>query len=139
MSNIEQTLKNYPILQAEINRLKLELVRMDSEYMGIKAVGADIKPSTSTNKICSSVESECIHREEHKQYIQIMIQQKSLDLEIIDNALSILTDEELQLITLRYFKKRKRDDVAELLEVSPRCVWSRTKEIINKLEPLIIM
>ena len=137
MSNIEQTLKNYPVLQAEINRLKLELMRMDSEYMGITAIGADIKPSTSTNKIGSSVESECIHREEHKKYIQIMIKQKSLDLNIIDNALSILTEEELQ--PLRYFKKRKRDDVAELLEVSPRCVWSRTKDILNKLEPLIIM
>lgn len=138
--NVINNLENYPVLKAEIRRLELEKQRIEGEYVGIHGIGyGNIKQGSPTNKITSSVELEFAYKEAAKRDLESKISDKLIEVEIIDNALSVLTEEELKLIELRYFKKRKVNDVANVLEVNPDTVSRRIKTIINKIERLIVV
>ena len=138
--NVINNLENYPVLKAEIRRLELEKQRIEGEYVGIHGIGyGNIKQGSPTNKITSSVELEFAYKEAAKRDLESKISDKLIEVEIIDNALSVLTEEELNLIELRYFKKRKVNDVANVLEVNPDTVSRRIKTIINKIERLIVV
>lgn len=138
--NIINNLENYPVLKAEIRRLELEKQRIEGEYIGIHGIGyGNIKQGSPTNKVTSSVELEFAYKEAAKRELEAKINDKLIEAEIIDNALSVLTEEELKLIELRYFKKRKVNDVANVLEVNPDTVSRRIKTIINKIERLIVV
>lgn len=137
---VKEKLENYPVLKAEIRRLELEKQRIEGEYIGVHGIGyGSIKRGSPTNKVTSSVELEFVYKETAKRELEAKINDKLIEAEIIDNALSVLTEEELKLIELRYFKKRKVNDVANVLEVNPDTVSRRIKSIINKIEPLIVV
>ncbi|WP_410495101.1 sigma factor-like helix-turn-helix DNA-binding protein [Cellulosilyticum sp. ST5] len=137
---VKEKLENYPVLKAEIRRLELEKQRIEGEYIGVHGIGyGSIKQGSPTNKVTSSVELEFVYKETAKRELEAKINDKLIEAEIIDNALSVLTEEELKLIELRYFKKRKVNDVANVLEVNPDTVSRRIKSIINKIEPLIVV
>ena len=137
---VKEKLENYPVLKAEVRRLELEKQRIEGEYMGVHGVMyGGIKQGSPTNKITSSVELEFAYKEAAKRDLETKINEKLIEVEIIDNALSVLTEDELKLIELRYFKKRKVNDIADILEVNPDTVSRRAKAIINKVRPLIVV
>lgn len=125
---IEQKLRNYPILKVEINKLKLEL-----EYFGITSHGDDVKPSTPTYAINSVVENQVINMEQQKQ----LIKNKEVDVQIIENALTILSEQQRELVKLRYFQGLTQDVVAHQMRIGVKTVYAWSKKILKVLEPLI--
>lgn len=125
---IEQKLRNYPILKVEINKLKLEL-----EYFGITSHGDDVKPSTPTYAINSVVENQVINMEQQKQ----LIKNKEVDVQIIENALTILSEQQRELVKLRYFQGLTQELVSAQMKIGVKTVYAWSKKILKVLEPLI--
>lgn len=119
-------------MKAEIKNIELELQELENEGQGCGAITYEEK-STPTNKFNSSVENEVLRPDQltskrHKLKVQI---------EKIDNALETLSDDEMKLIELRYFKKLQFKVIAELIDRNEvYCVCLKSK-IIKKLIPLI--
>lgn len=129
---VESNLYNYKSMKAEIKNIELELQELENEGEGCGAITYEEK-SAPTNKFNSSVENEALRPDQltskrHKLKVQI---------EKIDNALETLSDDEMKLIELRYFKKLQFKVIAELIDRNEvYCVYLKSK-IIEKLIPLI--
>ncbi|MBV7275442.1 DUF722 domain-containing protein [Clostridiaceae bacterium UIB06] len=97
-------LLNYKIIKAEINNLELEIEEIKSEYDGVKAAVYEERTG-KTNAFNSSVENEILKKE--KIINELLKEKRSKERLIskIDNALTILEEEEIKIIKLRYFEK----------------------------------
>lgn len=129
---VESNLYNYKAIKAEIKNIDLELQELENEGAGCKAIGYEEK-SAPTNKFNSVVENETLRTDKLKDKRHKL----KVQLEKIDNALETLSDDEMQLIELRYFKKFQFKVIAQIIDRNEMyCVYLKS-EIIKKLIPLI--
>ena len=139
-SMVEGILYNYPKLKVEIDNLKLDLEEVQ-EIMGIRGNSGNEKPGSSTNAFSSVVENEVLERErnlEGKIYrLTGLIQSKERQLKKVENVLSTLTEQELILIEIKYFKRYSIGRICEILEVTEDGFNKRKKRVIvERLIPL---
>lgn len=142
-SMVEGILYNYPKLKVEIDNLKIDLEEAQV-IMGIRGNSGNEKPGSSTNTFSSVVENEVLEREKNlKRQIQAItetIQKKERQLKKVENILSTLTEYEMRLIEMRYFKRYSVGRICEVLELSEDGFNKRRKNIIVKrLMPLFIV
>ncbi|WP_242866920.1 RNA polymerase subunit sigma [Clostridium coskatii] len=129
---MESNLYNYKAIKAEIKNIDLELQELDNEGAGCKAIGYEEK-SAPTNKFNSAVENEALKPEQ----LRVRRHKLKVQLEKIDNALETLSDDEMNLVDLRYFKKLQFKVIAQIIDRNEvYCVCLKSK-IIKKLIPLI--
>lgn len=131
MTNIEkidELLKKYNELDIDIKGIELQM-----KIEGVKGVCYDDMPKASNSKH-SSVECELNRIEKLKN--------EKLHLEIkkegIDNMLRILSDDELKLIKLRYFKGLEYRDIAFQLNMNDNYLVNKRTRILNKLIPFAL-
>jgi len=131
---VESNLYNYKAIKAEIKNIDLELQELENEGAGCKAITYEEKPAP-TNKFNSVVENEALKAEQlRKRKHKLEVQ-----LEKIDNALETLSDDEMNLVELRYFKKLQFKVIAQIIDRNEvYCVCLKSK-IIKKLIPLIYL
>ncbi|HBF3900452.1 transcriptional regulator [Clostridioides difficile] len=134
----ESKLYNYNRLKAEINYLNLEIKKKESSYLGCKAMGYSEKTS-QTYDISSSVENEIMRKEKEIENIRKEVESKEILIEKIDNAMSILNEEEIALIQYRYFSKRSNSwgFISDSIGFSPTQCKKMRIEIINKVKYLL--
>ena len=142
-SMVEGILYNYPKLKVEIDNLKIDLEEVQ-EIMGIQGDSGNEKAGSSTNAFSSVVENEVLEREKNlKRQIQAItetIQKKERQLKKVENILSTLTEYEMRLIEMRYFKRYSVGRICEVLELSEDGFNKRRKNIIVKrLMPLFMV
>lgn len=134
---VEGMLYNYKKIEVEIKNLELDIEELQNDYSGVTGISYEER-SAPTNKFNSSVENEVISREKKIRYSKALKRSKEIQIERIDNMLSILPDDEYNLIKLRYFKGLQFKEIAEMLCKSDIYLITLRKKIINeKLIPLI--
>lgn len=133
---VEAMLYNYKKTKAEINILNRQLEMLKNDYRGTGAISYDEK-SSPTNKFNSSVENEVIKRAKEIEELKDRIQSKEVEINNIDDALTILTENERFIITERYFNQTRNKELAIKLNVTKDTASRYKTAIINKLIPLL--
>ena len=134
----ELLLYNYKTMKAEIKNINLEIIELQNEYAGCKATTYEEK-SAPTNKFNSSVENEMIIRIYRPEELEEKKHKLEVQIEMMDNALGTLSDDEMNLIKLRYFDKLQFKIIGERVSMNDiYCISLKTK-IINKIIPLIFI
>lgn len=139
-SMVEGILYNYPKLKVEIDNLKIDLEEAQ-EVVGIRGASGNEKAGSSTNAFSSVVENEILEREKNLERkinrLTGLIQSKERQLKKVENVLSTLTEQELILIEMRYFKRYSIGRICEILEVTEDGFNKRKKRVIvERLIPL---
>ena len=141
-SMVEGILYNYPKLKVEIDNLKIDLEEAQ-EVVGIRGASGNEKPGSSTNAFSSVVENEVLEREKNLERkinrLTGLIQSKERQLKKVENVLSTLTEQELILIEMKYFKRYSINRICELLDITTATFIKRRKKIIvQTLIPLFL-
>ncbi len=126
---LEQILYSYPYVVAENKNIKLELERM--EIQGVKPVSYDFKPKSHSKG--SVVEEEVIHLDATRQALEGKYRQNEILIEKIENSLSVLDENEREIIKRIYFKRYKSKDIAQQLYLTHIYVSILKKTALNKL------
>ena len=139
-STVEGILYNLPKLKVEIDNLKLDLEEAQ-EVVGITGASGNERAGSVTYAFSSVVENEVVQRErnmeQRTQAILKEIQKKERQLKRVENILSILTEYELQLIEMRYFKRYSIGRICEVMELTEDGFNKRRKRLIKeRLAPL---
>ncbi len=118
---VEGILYNYPKLKVEIDNLRLDLEEA-REIVGIKGASDNEKAGSPTHAFSSVVENEVLDREKNLEkrikVIESAILKKERQLKKIENVLGTLTEYELRLIEMKYFKRYSVGRICEILEVT---------------------
>ena len=141
-SMVEGILYNYPKLKVEIDNLKIDLEEAQ-EIVGIRGASGNEKAGSSTNAFSSVVENEVLEREKNLERkinrLTGLIQSKERQLKKVENVLSTLTEQELILIEMKYFKRYSINRICELLDITTATFIKRRKKIIvQTLIPLFL-
>lgn len=132
----DEILSNYKAIKAEINNLQLEIEEISSEYDGVKAVVYEERTGT-TNAFNSSVENEILKKE--KLINKLLKEKRSKEILInkVDNALTVLEEEEIKIIELRYFQKMGWNKIGILTNRDGDYCGRIKRKVVNKLSELI--
>lgn len=136
----EAILYNYPILEAKIKNLELELDEL-LEYDVLPASSNNIKPGSTTNAISNSVESEVVKRDDNQRAkcIQKKIKKLQRQKQKIENALEALSDDQREIVELKYFKQRSLRWICNEKKIHEVTLSRKRKEIIEKyIIPLVV-
>lgn len=139
---VESMLYNYTNLKAQIKNLELDIEEEENNYCTLSAVQYDRESISKTNKFNSEVENRVIKLDkagtnERVRFLQAKKRSKEIQIERIDNILSVLSKEEYDLIKLRYFQGMQFKDIADILLKSDLYLQQKRRKIINdKLIPL---
>ena len=135
-SKIEGILHNVPKLKIEIDNLQLDLEEVE-EIMGIHGQSGNVAAGSSAYAFNSAVENEVIDRdenlEERKRKIIASISKKERRLKRIENNLSLLSEKQMLLVELKYFKDYPNSRVCDILDISESAMSKRRKNAIIKL------
>ncbi len=142
-SMVEGILYNYPKLKVEIDNLRLDLEEA-KEVIGITGASDNEKAGSPTHAFSSVVENEVLDREKNLEkrikVIESAILKKERQLKKIENVLGTLTEYELRLIEMRYFKRYSVGRICGVLEISEDGFNKKRKNIILKrLMPLFVL
>lgn len=133
---VEGILYNLPKLKVEIENLKLDLEEVE-EIMGIHGQSGNVAAGSSTYAFNSAVENEVIDRdenlEEKKNKIKTSISMKERKLKRIENNLRLLSEKEMLLVELKYYKDYPNSRICDILDISESAMSKRKKNIIFKL------
>ena len=133
---IEAMLYNYKQTEVEIKNIDLDIEEVRNEYRGVGAMVYGERTS-HTNKISSSVENEIEYKENRINYLISLKRSKEIEIERLNNVLSILSEDEYRLIELRYFKKLQYKQIADIICMNDIYIIDKKRKIINKLIPLM--
>ena len=141
--SVEGMLYNYRNLKAQIKNLELDIEEKLNDYDTLSAVQYDKDSISKTNKFNSEVENKVIEIDSKEidkeiKFLQAKKRSKEIQVERIDNILSVLQEEERKLMELRYFNGMQFKDIADILLKSDLYLQQlRRKIIIEKIIPLI--
>ncbi|MFQ6881381.1 hypothetical protein [Clostridium sp.] len=120
-------LKKYKEIKADIIHINLELEELEIDMLGITGQGEGERTG-KTYKVTSPVEIQLDHYLEKKEKLLISRGRKERELARIDNALSVLKDEERDIIQTVLIN----GDKYSLLEIKYNRTYTRLKQIENK-------
>ena len=134
-SIVEGILYNYPKLKVEIDNLKLDLEEV-KEVVGLRGASDNEKAGSPTHAFSSVVENEILDREKNLEkrikVIESIILKKERQIKKVENVLNKLTEQEILLIELKYFKRHSISRICELLDITAATFNKRRKDIIVK-------
>ncbi|WP_346880576.1 hypothetical protein [Clostridium sp. UBA3061] len=124
MSNTLDRIKKYKELKADIVDINIRMEELEEEVVGISAQPQGERTS-QTYKITSSVEQQAEKLMEKKDELLKIKAGKERELDRIDNALTVLTDEERDIIETVYIEHKKYWKLEERLNKT----YARLKQI----------
>ena len=129
---VEEMLQNYQVIKAEIRNIELDLQDIENN-IGFRGASNDPRPSTPTYQFNSVVENEAlsISREKAIESLKKAKHERVKNIERIENALSILTGKEEEVIRMYYFKKYSATFIARNLDRT-RCQVYKIKSFALK-------
>lgn len=137
----EGGLYNYNTMKARLSSYKLDLEYLKNNYEGCRGKLYTNAAASNKNDFFSTVESELIRKEEKIQDLKFKIIKTEMQIKKIENALLLLSDEELELVKFRYFSNRSIApswiDVSERLGYSQKTCRNMRDRIIDKIKALI--
>ena len=128
----EAVLYDYKNIQCKLDIIELKMTKIKSD-VSVKAVKYDEK-TQPTNAFHSSVEDEVII---HDLRLKELEKEKSdllFNKELVEKVLNLLEDEEIELVKLRYFSKKKSwTSIAMQLNMTYDNCMKKRKKIIDKI------
>lgn len=140
-SKVEGILYEVPRLKAEIANLQIDLEEMQ-EVIGIRGASPNEKAGSTTYAFSSAVEDEVIIREERlEEKVQALaeaIRRRERQVKKVTNALEVLSEKELLLVEMRYFKHYSVNRICEVLDITtPTFNRRKNGALKSKLIPLL--
>ncbi|AGX44528.1 hypothetical protein [Clostridium saccharobutylicum] len=136
MSNTLNRIRKYRELLADINEIDIRIQELEEDILGISGQGMEERTG-KTYKITSSVEQQAeklIEKKEQLYREQII---KKRELKRIENAITILTEEERDIMQIVHIEHRKYYVVQEKLKLSYQRVKQLEKQAAKKMEKYI--
>ncbi|MGG3737211.1 sigma factor-like helix-turn-helix DNA-binding protein [Aeribacillus pallidus] len=132
MIAVENLLRHYHYYKSGIKNLKKQL---DYIMPGITANYEIQEGSTGSFVIQSKTEKYAIDRIESKRALDIYekIQEYEIIVSSIESSLEVLSEEEKQFVTLRYFENKSIKVVAYNMNCSERSVFNIRENVLHKL------
>lgn len=124
MKKIANRIRKYKELKADIVDIDITIQELEEEIIGISGVSFEERTG-KTYKITSSVEMQS---EKHLKEKEKLLRKRSIkerEIERIDNALTILKEEEKDIILTALIEQKKYS----LLEIKYNRTYSRIKQI----------
>ena len=125
MREIEAWLYAYPMWQRKLKNLRVQLgdyPRMRYEFVAVAsfAKGKESDPTYDAVEKRVEIEEQKIRPLEFK-------------VQLLENALSVLTEEEMDLVRLKYFEQKNNAITWETLYLSRRAFFRKRVSILEKL------
>lgn len=136
MNNTMYRIRKYKELKTDIGDMDIRVQELEEEILGISGQGTEERTG-KTYKVTSSVEQQAEKLMDKKE--ELFKEQKSKEREIkrIDNAMTILTDEEKDIMQIVHIELRKYYIVQEKLKLSYQRVKQLEKQAAKKMEKYI--
>lgn len=127
---VEYLLYNYDVFKVSIENIKKEIEYLEGdEAREIEGVSYEEERS-KTNSISNIVENTMLGIAEKIHYLERKIERTNINIEKIDNAMTILTDIEKDIIKKKYFKGKQWYVVAYEVSYSERqCRYIKNRAI----------
>ncbi|MDU6115946.1 MAG: RNA polymerase subunit sigma [Paeniclostridium sordellii] len=136
----EGKLFKYNLTKAEMNCLKLDIekIEMNYEYNGLVSIGFEERTG-KTNSISKPTEKEVIQKDKVIREKYKVMKDKEIEIKKIENALTILNDEELDLVNRRYFSNKNVGwtYISKMMSMSESKCKQMRVEIIDKIKGLL--
>jgi DNA-directed RNA polymerase specialized sigma subunit len=137
MNLIVHRLKAYKKLKAEIKSIDLEIEELhDSSNIGPSGISYDEKTG-ATNKFSSQTENQAITLADKVTLLEREKRSKEREIEKIDNALSILSDKERQVLEIKYINGCRWDTVTYKLDISYQRCKQIEEDAVKKILPFL--
>lgn len=135
---IEEMLKIYPIIKAEIKNIEMDMLEVENN-VGFKGASDDPKPSTPTYHFSSAVENEALSISRDRLLSNLKEEKKKRQRKIdrIENAMSILSEIEEEIISLYYFKKSSMTSISYKIDRDKSQVYRKKKYAIKKMADIM--
>ena len=124
MNGVIAKVRKYREILADIKELELEKEEIEEEIIGISAAPQREKTS-STNKFSSTVENQVITLDKKTRDIDTLIAKKKREIKRIDNAMTILKENEREIIQTVHIDHRNYYIVQDKLRIT----YPRVKQI----------
>lgn len=133
MKNTVKRIKKYKELKADIVDIDIKLQELEEEMLGVSAQPQEERTG-KTYKITSSVEQQAEKHIKEKDKLLKIRASKEREIARIDNALTILKEEEKDIVLTALIEQKKYG----LLEIKYNRTYSRIKQIegdaVKKME-----
>lgn len=136
---IEKLLFNFKDTETRIAAMEIEIEIITCDYDTLHGRSDnEIKASTPTNQVSSTVENNMIRKEEYIEKLKERIKLEQLNKRMIENALKSLNEYEMGLIAGRYFDGISATDLARKYNCVREYIYTQCYKIIdNKLSKYI--
>jgi len=136
MNNTISRIGKYKEILADIGEIDIRVQELEDEILGISGQGMEERTG-KTYKITSSVEQQAEKLMERKEELYKEQIAKKRELKRIDNAITILTEEEKDIMQIIHIEHRKYYVVQEKLMLSYQRIKQLEKQAIIKMERYI--
>jgi DNA-directed RNA polymerase specialized sigma subunit len=132
-----EILKDYKGLKAEIKDIDLQLQELDFNTLGPRAMSYDTDKISPTNAFNSETENMTIKREDKIKELKLKQGLAKILVERIDNARTVLTERENQLIELRYIQELDCKEVWDKLREEEKNYFVIHNKAIEKMDKIL--
>lgn len=133
MNKVVERIKKYKELKADIVDIDIKIQELDEEMLGVGSIAYEERTG-KTYKITSSTEQQAERHLEKKDKLLKLKTAKEREIARIDNALTILKEEEREIVETALIEQKKYS----LLEIKYNRTYSRIKQIegdaVRKME-----
>lgn len=136
MNNTLDRIRRYKEILADIGYIDIRVQELEEEILGVSGQGIGEKTG-KTNKFTSSVEQQAEILMEKKEELYREKAAKKRELQRIDNAITILTEEEKEIISVVHIEHRKYYVVQDKLNLSYQRIKQLEKQAAGKMEKYI--
>lgn len=133
MNKVVERIKKYKELKADIVDIDIKIQELDEEMLGVGSIAYEERTG-KTYKITSSTEQQAERHLEKRDKLLKLKTAKEREIARIDNALTILKEEEREIVETALIEQKKYS----LLEIKYNRTYSRIKQIegdaVRKME-----
>lgn len=133
MNNTIDKIRRYKEMLADIADIDIRVQELEEEILGVSGQSSGERTG-KTYKITSSVEQQAELLMERKEQLYREQSAKKRDLERINNAMTILTEEEKDIMQIIHIERRKYYVVQDKLNLSYQRVKQLEKQAAKKME-----
>lgn len=124
MNKVVERIKKYKELKADIVDIDIKIQELDEEMLGVGSIAYEERTG-KTYKITSSTEQQAERHLEKRDKLLKLKTAKEREIARIDNALTILKEEEREIVETALIEQKKYS----LLEIKYNRTYSRIKQI----------
>lgn len=137
MNDTIEKIKKYRELLADISYIDIRIQELEEELLGISGQGSEEKTG-KTNKFSSTVEQQAEKLIGRKEELLRTQAAKKREVQKIDNAMTVLLDEEREIIRIIYIENKKYWKLEQKLNLSYTRIKQIEKIALKKMEKYVV-